>query len=424
KDLQLAEANITLAMEDLRSAQNVLGHTKRMARKGFTTPLQVEADQFAVKRAELQLATYQTEKKVLEQFTREKTLKALEATRDAAQAAARSELANMNLEKAKLDRLTSYLSKCVITAPQDGMLVYYKERSRWGSSNSQIEEGAPVRERQVIAQIPNLAEMQAIVPIHESKVDQITVDPSDPQRCFLKVLENEFQGSVVSVANQPESKSFFQAAVKEYPTIVRIDGDASSLRPGMTAEVEILIADLKDVLTVPVSAVIENRGNYRCWVQTAEGLVRRDLKLGLTNDKMVQVIDGVAEGEKVVLNPRRLAQESTPLDGDGEADEEEVDTAKKFGKGKPGAAPKKEPSGGANGSRKRKTFADLDQNGDGKLTQDELPSQWGSEAFKRMDEDGDGSVSKSEHAKASAAFRRQQQQSGGGGVRQGGGPPR
>ncbi len=47
KDLQLAEANITLAMEDLRSAQNVLDHTKRMARKGFTTPLQVEADQFS-----------------------------------------------------------------------------------------------------------------------------------------------------------------------------------------------------------------------------------------------------------------------------------------------------------------------------------------------------------------------------------------
>ncbi len=53
------------------------------------------------------------------------------------------------------------------------LLIYYKERSRFGSSSSTIEEGAPVRERQVIAQIPKLTEMQANVPVHESSVEKI-----------------------------------------------------------------------------------------------------------------------------------------------------------------------------------------------------------------------------------------------------------
>jgi HlyD family secretion protein len=414
KDLQLADANITLAMEDLRSAENVLDHTKRMARKGFTTPLQVEADQFAVKRAELQLATYQTEKKVLEQFTREKTLKGLKATYEAAQASARSEEATMKLEKAKLDRLASQLSKCVITAPQSGMLIYYKERSRFGSSSSNIEEGAPVRERQVIAQIPKLTEMQANVPVHESSVEKI----KPGMRAHLKVLEKDFQGTVTSIANQPESKSFFQAAVKEYPTLVGVDGDASDLKPGMTAEVEILIADLRDVLTIPVSAAVEKRGNYHCYVMTSDGIKKRDLLLGMTNDKMVEVKDGVAEGDKVILNPRNLKQEEESTDT--AADEGPVNTSEKFGEQKPvdASAQKKEPSGGqSGGARKRKTFSEMDADSDGKLTREEFPVP--SEVFDRMDEDKDGSVSRSEHSKASAAFRARQQQGGGGP----GGPP-
>lgn len=417
KDLQLAEANITLAMEDLRSAQNVLEHTRRMARKGFTTPLQVEADEFAVKRAELQLATYQTEKKVLEEFTREKTLRALQATRDAALAAARSEEATVTLEKAKLDRLESYLSKCIITAPQSGMLVYYKERSRFGSSSSSIEEGAPVRERQVIAQIPKLTEMQANVPVHESKVEQI----QPGMRAHLKVLEKEFQGTVVSIANQPESKSFFQAAVKEYPTIVRVDGDASGLRPGMTAEVEILIADLRDVLTVPVSAVIPSRNGFYCYVQTPEGPVRRQLLLGMTNDRFVEVQDGVAEGEQVILNPRNLQEESQPVGTSDDEDQE--DAAQKFGVAESSTDAAKPSRGGsaaggrgaeANGSGsgrpKPPSFSDLDKDGDGKVTREENPSPY----FDRIDTDGDGAITRSEYG---AMLKRMRERSQGGGAR-------
>ncbi len=426
QEVQLAESNITLAMEDLRSAQNVLEHTKRMARKGFTTPLQVEADEFAVKRAELQLGTYQTAKKVLEQLTREKTLKALEATRDAAQAAARSEEATMKLEKAKLDRLSSQLSKCIITAPQSGMLVYYKERSRFGSSSSTIEEGAPVRERQVIAQIPKLTEMQANVPVHESKVEQL----KPGMRAHLKVLEKEFQGTVASIANQPESKSFFQAAVKEYPTMVRVDGDASGLRPGMTAEVEILIADLRDVLTVPVSAVIPTRGAYHCYVQTSRGVEKRQLLLGMTNDKMVEVKDGVAEGDKVVLNPRNLQQESEAVGADGDK-EEPVDAKEKFGETKPGDSAAQSAgagqgggaSGGSSGGARSgpPSFKDLDKDGDGKITREENPSPF----FDRMDANSDGVIDRSEHAAMMKRMRERQQNGGGapGGPPGGGGPP-
>jgi len=426
KDLQEVEAQITIAQENMRSAQNVLDHTERMARKGFATPLQVEADEFAVKRAKLELDFAQTSKDVLEKFTREKTTKGLEATRDAAQALARSELAAVRLEKAKLDKFTKQLEKCVIFAPKAGMVVYYAERSRYGSSNSQIEEGSPVRERQIIVQLPDLTKMQAKMPVHESKVEQ--VQPG--QRVYLKVLDREFQGSVTSIANQPESKSFFAAKVKEYPAEVRIEGDCEGLRPGMTAEVEILIANLENVLTVPVSAVVVKGDQFFGYVQSADGPQKRELLLGLSNDKFVEVKDGVAEGEEILMNPRAVMGDQLS-DEDGETEKGESEKVNsRFGDtsnapAHPSADGKK-PSGGVSGgrgtgssggARKSPSFASLDKNGDKQITSDEITWPGADATISKIDKDGDGAISETEWKS------RPKRLSSGGGSGSGGGRP-
>jgi HlyD family secretion protein len=65
KELQAAEAAIVIAQENLRSATDSLQHTERMARKGYVTPLQLDAQKFAVDRANLDLGTAETTKRVL-----------------------------------------------------------------------------------------------------------------------------------------------------------------------------------------------------------------------------------------------------------------------------------------------------------------------------------------------------------------------
>jgi hypothetical protein len=61
---------------------------------------------------------------------------------------------------------------------------------------------------------------------------------------------------------------------------------------------------------IPVPAVLEMNGEFACWVETANGIERRQLLLGMSNDQMVEVVDGVAEGETVVLNPRATIPEA------------------------------------------------------------------------------------------------------------------
>lgn len=422
KDMQMVEAQIKIALENMRSSENILDHSRRMARKGFVTPLQVEADEFAVQRAQLDLDAAKTAKTVLEKYSKAKMLKELEGKRDAAKARERSEDANVALEKGKLDKLTNQLAKTVIKAPQSGMVVYYKESSRFGSSQSQITEGAAVREAQTIIQLPDLKRMQAKVPIHESKVEVV----KSGMRALLKVLDKDLQGSVMMVANQPESKSFFQAQVKEYPAIVRIESDTGSLRPGMTTDVEILVADLKDVLTVPVAAVVDQGGKHYCWVQKAGSLPeKRLLLLGQTNDKFVEVKDGVAEGDLVIMNPRSVVADASKEDKSDEKNE--VDTKAKFGEVKPvdpkAAGAQGGGAGAASGGGRARgpiKVSDYDKDGDGKMSKAEAPEQMQA-FFDRIDTNMDGFVTQAE---ATASYQRMQQrmQQGGGGQGGPGGP--
>ena len=282
-----------------------------------------------------------------------------------------------------------------------------------------------VREQQTMFRLPDLSQMQVKVTVHESKVDSLR----EGMRARIRVQDHEFQGTVDSVANQPEPSSWFSASVKEYATSVKIDGQPQHLRPGMTAEVEILVAQLKSVLTLPVAAVVEQRGKLYCWVRRGNRIERRPLVLGLNNDKFVEVKDGVAAGDEVLLNPRALVAEARAE----EPGAEPVDVGKKFGtpaEGKGPASPKgagqrpagtpaggkspQEPSGALPGSPPpgprpeggppsgppgaaggSRNLMDLDKDGDGKISRQEAPERM-QEFFDRIDANQDGFLDQGE----------------------------
>jgi multidrug efflux pump subunit AcrA (membrane-fusion protein) len=438
--LKQVEAEIQIAMENLRSAENQLKYSLRMVRKGFASSLQREADEFAVERAKLDLDAANTKKKVLVEFTKPKTLKDLEAKREAATARLRSEQAGLQLEKARLDRLQEQLKNCVIVAPTKGMVVYANDSGGGGrfggrESQSQVEAGAVVRESQPLVRLPDLSRMQAKVAIHESRVDQIHAGL--PAR--LVIQDQEYDGKVLSVANQPQAGSWYSAKVKEYATVVSIEGGTSGLKPGMTAKVTILVASLQDAITLPVSSVVEQRGQFACWVKGATGPERRVLKLGHTNDKVIEVADGVKEGEVVYRNPRAMVEEAReepafeqqlederfkggeslaatappgrgsgarelaapPAGAEGRAAEPvpavgPADAAANGPQG--GGEPRRDGAPGEPGKRGGRGSFDLMQNdrdGDKKLSREELPDRM-QEMFERMDGNADGFIDAAE----------------------------
>jgi multidrug efflux pump subunit AcrA (membrane-fusion protein) len=73
------------------------------------------------------------------------------------------------------------------------------------------------------------------------------------------------------------------------------------LIPGTYVEVFILTNPVAGALVIPLSAVMEEQGNYYCYVQVGgESFEKRELLLGSNDGKQVRVLSGLAEGERVV----------------------------------------------------------------------------------------------------------------------------
>lgn len=459
QELQTAESNIVIAQQNLAAAENIAKHSEKMLRKGYTTPLQHQSNVYAVQKAKLELELQQTTKMVLEKFTKAKTLEDLESARDSAEAQYNSDNGAYELEAAKLKRLENNLKKCEIIAPQDGMVVYANDLSgggRGGQQTPKIEQGAAVRQYQSIIRLPDLSKMQVKTLVHESKIEQLRRG----QRARIKVQDRELQGTVTQTASQPEAGNWFSGGAKEYATYVQIDGEADGLKPGMTADVTILIDERKDVLAVPVQCVIAKGRKAYAWVKQGERIEERELVLGATNDTLIEVKDGLNEGELVLQRPRADVPNAI---GDGNA-AEPVDVEKTFGASKatvdqssgtpgpggpagpngaggppeggpgmnggPGAGGPGEggPGGGRRGGGRRRmpSFKEMDKDSDGKVSREEFPQEM-IRMFDFVDTNQDGFFDQ-EESKAAEERRKQMEQQGGfggggGGFGGSGGPP-
>ncbi|HJT31518.1 MAG TPA: HlyD family efflux transporter periplasmic adaptor subunit, partial [Pirellulales bacterium] len=329
QEMKLLEAAITVAKQNLSTAENQLAYSEKMYRSGYVTRLDVESKQFAVEQARLTAAVNERKKYVLEKFTSAKMLQDLMSQRDAAEALMNSAVGTYKHEVNKLERYAGQLEKCIIVAQQDGMVVYANDsgggRRGGGQQEIKIEQGAQVNQFQSILKLPDLRQMQVKTLVHESKVDELRVG----MRARIRVRDREFQGEIKSIANQPEASSRWSNNVKEYATIIKLDGQPDGVKPGMSAAVEILVGLRPDVIMVPVQCVAEVGGKARAWVKTTAGIEPRELALGRTDDTFVEVVDGLKEGESVLLNTTSqvslLPQASAPVEP------AKVDTDERFG---------------------------------------------------------------------------------------------
>lgn len=75
----------------------------------------------------------------------------------------------------------------------------------------------------------------------------------------------------------------------------------SGILPGSLAEVFLMAGPVEGALVIPVSALIEEQGIYYLFVQTGgESFQKREVKLGANDGQKVQLLSGIAEGERVV----------------------------------------------------------------------------------------------------------------------------
>jgi RND family efflux transporter MFP subunit len=325
--LEEGKSDIELAKKDLQEAQDDLDRYRKFYKQGFGTLEQVHVKEFLMRKQEFTLKSKVAKLDLLEKWTKKRQLTELDAKkRDAEGEANRTERAGQaavekaqsdleaaqvteRLEKSTLDRLKKQLDGCVVKAPQDGILVYSKER--WWDDSSRIRAGAVIFFRQPLFSLPDLSQLQVKVKVHEAVVKKVKAG----QKAEIRIdayAGHVLHGTVETVGTMASNDVWFERGTKQYETIVKVDdvpADAS-LKPGFTGEVKILVGNVPDVLMVPIQAVGPKGDQHRCYVVNGRSIEPREVTLGENNDKFVVVESGLSEGEQVVLDARaRIAAE-------------------------------------------------------------------------------------------------------------------
>jgi len=341
KAMNEATSAIMLAEEELKRAKDKRDWSEKLSVKGYVTRTELEADDLQVKKRVVDLDSARQEKDLLEKYEHPKQRKKLTSDLEEAkkelervQRKARAELAraeaNLNaqkatydLEESRLKKLETQLGKAKIYAPASGMVVYAStSRGRFDRDERPVEEGASVRERQLLVSLPDMSSMTALTKIHESSLSKVRRG----MPAFVTVdamKDGRFEGKVAKVAMLPDSQStWLNPDLKVYSAEIVIPGNEGVLRPGMSCSVEVVGGELHDVLQMPLQAAHPRGSRTFCYVDSAGRAQLREIQVGDHNSRMVHVVAGLTEGERVYLYvpkdapelPKAPAAEAAPPD--------------------------------------------------------------------------------------------------------------
>jgi HlyD family secretion protein len=337
QELKRLTDSITLADSKLERADDTLGWTKKLYDKKYVSSNELQADQLDYDSLKIQkeqavinldlFKLYDFPKQV-EQLLSNYIEAGRQLQRTYAECRSRQAQAQVKLSMAKsrfddqaeqVKELEQQIEYCVIKAKAPGLVVYgtggeadffRAMRGRGGMGSGMIAEGEVVSEGQVIISMPDTASMVAEISVHETEVDKVR--PGQPATIVMDAFPDKvLQGEVLEVAPLPdEQRGWMNPDLKVYKTLVKIDGTHDFLRSRMSCKVQILVEHLKDVIVVPIQVVSNRSGRKVCFVTTPQGAQERVVKTGAFNDTFVQVVEGLQEGEEVLLNPP-LFSEST-----------------------------------------------------------------------------------------------------------------
>jgi len=325
---QIIESNILIAKQNLSTALDKAAFSERLAAKGFVTQQQLQADRFAVKRANLDMALKENELQTLREITQQKMLVGFDADIETAKATKQTEEKNYIEEEKQQTEIQQQIENCMIYAPDDGQVVYANQQSSRGGAEFIVEAGATVRERQSIIKLPDPEQMQVKAKVNEGRIAFIRKG----QRVDVVVgaLEGQtLQGVVSKVNKYPEATSWFNSEVKEFATYIKILDPPDAIRTGLTAEVEMLVNTMANQMMVPVQTLHEDQEQAFCLVKRpydpANPLHNQEMggkhgnvlaaygeysveiveiEYAASNNKFLAITSGLKAGDMVVMNPR------------------------------------------------------------------------------------------------------------------------
>lgn len=188
--------------------------------------------------------------------------------------------------------------------------------SAGSGSGGPLVVGGPVEAGAVLATVIDASELTMRADVDET--DILSVDEgvkADVE--FDAVPGAVYEAEVRSVDLAPTSSARGGVSYAVGLSLGRgeTDGgdDAPTPRPGMSAVVSLKVAEVSDVLSVPASAIVRDGSRDTVWLVENGKAVRREVRLGAQGDEFVEITDGLAAGDRVVVRGADRVREGDDL---------------------------------------------------------------------------------------------------------------
>ena len=292
------DSALTVAKEKHRRAAEYCQQSRRLYNSGYISDHELEANEFAAQKSQIELDLATTKVNVLENYTRSRMEMELEC--NVLTARARLESARIRHERnlEHLAELDSQIDNCLITAPSSGQVVY-AHMHHYGHSHL-IQEGESVFRRQVLIRLPDPQRMQVKATVREDRVALVAAGM--PVRVRLEAYPGrELTGRVRRVSEYPNPVNWFGSSIKEFEVILALDETTLDLRPGLSAEAKVCVKEIPGQLLLPAQAVLSHDGKQYCLTCDAGRWQAHEVKTGSSDGHHVVICDGLEEGSRVVL---------------------------------------------------------------------------------------------------------------------------
>jgi HlyD family secretion protein len=236
---------------------------------------------------------------------------------DEAQALLRQSEAGLLALQAEVENARVEVERCAITSPIDGVVIF-----------RQVEVGKTVVSSlsapTLFTVARDLARMRIVAPVSEVDVGSVTAGQA-VSFTVDAIPARRFEGRLTQVRNPYTPTDRPQVAAQQvapvnFEAVIEVGNPDLTLRPGLTANVSIVVARRRSVLRVPNGAmrvrvggaarparIREPRADTAIVYRLSKGGATRhpeavEVRLGITDGIVTEVSDGLAEGDEVVVS--------------------------------------------------------------------------------------------------------------------------
>ena len=291
-----ADAGMRAAQEQIRRAQGDLqrAQSTQVAAHSAYTRLKQAADSRAGLVAQQEVDDFQA---------KDEGSAAQVASAEAELSAARQQLEMAQANQRQYAALSNYTR---IIAPFAGVIT-----NRYADTGALIAAGTSSSTQAIpVVRLAQISVLRLVLPIPESVAGQIRFGQVVKVR--VQALKRDFQGKVSRFADSLDVQT------RTMETEIDVENRDGSLMPGMYTETQVALHRQQGVLTVPLEAVNRNGDDATVLAVSTENILdERHVRLGLEDESRVEVISGLAEGDRVVIGNRstfRSGQKIQPKD--------------------------------------------------------------------------------------------------------------